>query len=84
MLLEKPVRGSDGEIDGASENLRFAAAVAEFGMILRESEFKGNSTLEGAARLAKSARGEDEDGYRSELIRLIATVRDMRKLSDSN
>jgi Ca-activated chloride channel family protein len=84
MLLEKPVRESDNEIDGASENLRFASAVAEFGMILRESEFKGNSTLEGAARLAKSARGEDEDGYRSELIRLIATVRDMRKLSDSN
>ena len=84
MLLEKPVRESDNEIDGSSENLRFAAAVAEFGMILRESEFKGNSTLEGAASLAKSARGDDEDGYRSELIRLIATVRDMRRLSDSN
>jgi Ca-activated chloride channel family protein len=82
MLLEKPVRGSDGEIDGASENLRFAAAVTEFGMILRESEFKGNSTLEGAARLAGSARGEDEDGYRSELIRLITTVKDMRGLAD--
>ena len=84
MLLEKPVRESDNEIDGSSENLRFAAAVAEFGMILRESEFKGNSTLERAASLAKSARGYDEDGYRSELIRLIATVRDMRRLSDSN
>ncbi len=83
-LLEKPVRESENEIDYASENMRFAAAVAEFGMILRESDFKGNSTLEGAARLAKSARGDDEDGYRSELIRLISTVRDMRKLSDSN
>jgi Ca-activated chloride channel family protein len=52
-------------------------------MILRESEFKGNSTLEGAARLARSARGEDEDGYRSELIRLISTVKDMRGLADN-
>jgi Ca-activated chloride channel family protein len=84
MLLEKPVKGFGEEIEGASENLRFAAAVAEFGMILRESEFKGSSTLEGAARLARSARGEDEDGYRSELIRLMSTVRDMRLLSDRN
>jgi Ca-activated chloride channel family protein len=83
MLLEKPVKESNSEIDGASENLRFAAAVAEFGMILRESEFKGSSTLDGAARLAKSARGEDEDGYRSELIRLILTVKDMRGLADN-
>ena len=82
MLLEKPVRETGDEIEGASENLRFAAAVAEFGMILRESEFKGSSTLESAARLAGSARGEDEEGYRSEMIRLINTVRDMRLLSD--
>ncbi len=82
MLLEKPVSGYVRDIDDASDNLRFAAAVAEFGMILRDSEFKGNSTLEGAAKLAKSARGDDEDGYRSELIRLINTVKDMRVLAD--
>ena len=82
MLLEKPVKAYGDEIEGASENLRFAAAVAEFGMILRDSEFKGNATLEGAAKLAKSAIGEDEDGYRSEMIRLISTVKDMRSLAD--
>lgn len=69
--------------ENASDNLRFAAAVSEFGMILRNSEFKANSTLEGAARLAVSARGEDEDGYRAELIRLINTVKDMRVLADN-
>jgi Ca-activated chloride channel family protein len=84
MLLEKPVSGSSAEIEGASENLRFAAAVAEFGMILRESEFKGTSTLEGAAKLARSARGEDEEGYRSELIRLIGIVKDMSGLADND
>jgi Ca-activated chloride channel family protein len=82
MLLEKPVKDSGEAIEGASMNLRFAAAVAEFGMILRESEFKGTATLEGAARLARSARGEDEDGYKSEFVRLIETVRGMRVLAD--
>jgi Ca-activated chloride channel homolog len=84
MLLEQPVRGYINEIEDASDNLRFAAAVSEFGMILRNSEFKGNATLESAARLAKSARGNDEDGYRSEMIRLINTVKDMRVLADKN
>jgi len=82
MLLEKPVEDDSKVIEDASENLRFAAAVVEFGMILRDSEFRGNATLDGAAKLAGSARGEDEDGYRAEMIRLINTVKDMRLLSD--
>jgi Ca-activated chloride channel family protein len=82
MLLEKPVKDYDDKIEDASENLRFAAAVTEFGMILRESEFKGNATLENALKLASSAKGEDEDGYRSEMIRLVNTVKEMMLLSD--
>jgi Ca-activated chloride channel homolog len=82
MLFDKVVRGSVKGLDNASDNLRFAAAVSEFGMILRHSEFKGTATLEGAARLARSARGADEDGYRSEMIRLINTAKDMRALAD--
>jgi Ca-activated chloride channel family protein len=82
MLLDKAVKGYITNIEDASDNLCFAAAVSEFGMILRNSEFKGNATLDGAAKLARSARGEDEDGYRSELIRLISTVKDMRVLAD--
>lgn len=82
MLLEKPVKGSVKEINYASENLRFAASVAEFGMILRNSEFKGNSTLDGAITLAGAARGEDEDGYRAEFIRIMKTVRDLKLISE--
>jgi Ca-activated chloride channel family protein len=82
MLLGKAVKDFNKEIEKASDNLRFAAAVVEFGMILRESEFKGNATLDSAAKLASSAKGNDEDGYRSEMIRLINTVKDMRLLSD--
>jgi Ca-activated chloride channel family protein len=82
ILFEKPVKGYINELEDASDNLKFAAAVSEFGMILRNSEFKGNATLEEAARLAKSGRGIDEDGYRAELIRLIGTVKDMKVLAD--
>ncbi len=82
-LLEKPVRGYVNDIEDASDNLRFAAAVSEFGMILRNSEFKAGSTLQEAAKLARSARGADEDGYRSEMIRLIDTVKDMKALADN-
>jgi Ca-activated chloride channel family protein len=78
MLFEKPVKGNISQIEDASDNLKFAAAVSEFGMILRNSEFKGNATLEGASILAKSGKGEDEDGYRAEMIRLIKTVKDLR------
>ena len=84
VLFDKPVKGTVRNIDSASDNLRFAAAVSEFGMILRDSEFVGNATLESAARLADLARGEDEDGYRAELIRLIKTVKDMKAYAEKH
>ena len=82
MLLEKPVKGGVKEYNYSSENLRFAAAVSEFGMILRNSEFKGSSTLQTAIDLANGARGTDEDGYRAELVRLMKTVREMKLVSE--
>lgn len=82
MLMEKPVRNYVNDLEDASENLRFAAAVSEFGMILRNSEFKGSSSLAEASKLARSARGEDEEGYRSEFVRLIDTVKGLRALAD--
>jgi Ca-activated chloride channel homolog len=82
MLMEKPVRNYVSDFEDASENLRFAVAVSEFGMILRNSEFKGSSSLNEAARLGKSARGVDDDGYRSEFVRLIDAVKGLRTLSD--
>jgi Ca-activated chloride channel homolog len=82
MLLEKPVKDYVSEMEDASENLRFAAAVTEFGMILRNSEYKGGSTLEQAEKLARSAKGDDEEGYRGEFIRLIDTAKSMLVLAD--
>ncbi|BAY06910.1 vWA domain-containing protein [Calothrix sp. NIES-2098] len=54
-----------------STNLRFAAAVATFGMLLRNSEYKGNANYDLAIALATQGKGEDRDGYRGEFIRLV-------------
>jgi Ca-activated chloride channel family protein len=78
ILLDRPVRGPVKSIDNASDNLKFASAVTEFGMMLRNSEFKGNSTFEGAAQLAGTAKSGDDEGYRAEMIRLIITAKDLR------
>jgi len=50
---------------------RFAAGVASYGMVLRDSKYKGNSTFESARQLVNSALGSDEYGYRSKLMSMI-------------
>ncbi len=54
-----------------SENFRFAAAAACFGMILRNSKYKGDIDLGTVLELAKNAKGEDSEGYRSEFMKLV-------------
>jgi Ca-activated chloride channel homolog len=67
-LLTVAVANNETELE---HNLGFAASVAEFGMLLRQSPFKGDSTWEAAAELGRAHRGSDPDGYRSEFVRLI-------------
>ncbi len=52
-------------------NLQWASAVAGFGMLLRDSEFKGDLTFDRILRLARASKGSDDYGYRTELINLI-------------
>lgn len=54
-----------------SENFRWSAAVAGFGMILRESEFVKGYAIDQTLQLAQSAKGIDKDGYRIEFINMI-------------
>lgn len=70
-LLEVPLEGPGGAFDAASADLRFAAAVAAFGMILRGSEHKGTATLPLVADIAGSALGGDAGGYRAEFLDLV-------------
>jgi Ca-activated chloride channel family protein len=55
----------------ASADQQFAAAVAEFGLLLRQSEQRGTATYASAARLAQAGRGPDAEGYRAELLQLV-------------
>ncbi len=57
-----------------SDNFRFAAAVAEFGMLLRDSDFKQNSSYHQLIELATSAIGKDKEGYRSEFLKLAKST----------
>jgi len=58
-------------INNAGENIRFAAAVAEWGMLLRNSEYKGTANYGQILELARKAKGRDNQGYRAEFIRLV-------------
>ena len=76
-LIEHPVRERVAE---ASIDLRFAASVAAFGMLLRESEHCRDFSLRDVARLARGALGEDEHGYRAEFVRLVSAAQDLELL----
>lgn len=57
--------------DIPSDNIRFAAAVAEYAMLLRNAEYKGQSSYNQVIELAKRGSGQDAEGYRSEFIRMV-------------
>jgi len=70
VLLDNPVK-----LKNSSNNFKFSAAVAEFAMILRDSEFKGNSNIESVLELAKDSKGKDAFGYRAEFLNLAERVK---------
>lgn len=80
MLYVKPVDGKVLELGMTSENFRFSAAVAEFGMVLRNSEFKGTASYDHLLSIAQGSRGNDEEGYRGEFIKLVKTTKDLQNL----
>jgi len=69
----------DEEIDSVSDNSRFAAAVAEFGMLLRDSKSKGHSSFENCLRLARESIGEDPEGYRTEFVTLVEKTAELKR-----
>ena len=58
-----------------SDDFRFAAAVAEFGMVLRASEHRGRSSVDGVLTLARGSLGEDPHGHRRAFLRLVEDYR---------
>jgi Ca-activated chloride channel homolog len=70
-LIETTVVDNQIPLSQTSDNYRFAVAVAEFGLLLRDSEFKGDARYEEVLQLAKGAKGKDEHGYRAEFIGMV-------------
>jgi Ca-activated chloride channel homolog len=78
-LIERAVTDIDATFESASGDLKFAAAVAEFGMILRDSEYKGNGTLDAVLEWAQQAKEKDPNGYRSGFIELVRKAQTLKR-----
>ncbi len=74
-LLTTVLHDRETKLGDASDNFKWSAAVAEFGMLLRDSEYKADSNYEQVLQLAGEARGKDENGYRHEFIQLVKKVK---------
>ncbi|TAE52320.1 MAG: VWA domain-containing protein, partial [Bacteroidetes bacterium] len=70
VLIEQAVSSVPLPLAQTTENYRFASAVAEWGLLLRDSPFKAKASYESLILRAKAAKGSDEEGYRAEFIRL--------------
>jgi len=73
-LMSKPVSDQVQTLADSSRTFRLAAGVAEFGMLLRNSEFKGQASYGSAVELVEGAKGSDPSGRWSELVYLMRTA----------
>nr|WP_321405553.1 von Willebrand factor type A domain-containing protein [uncultured Carboxylicivirga sp.] len=78
-LMEYAVKGTVDEFRKASDDFRFAASVAAFGMKLSDSKYLGEMNYDSIQDIAKEARGEDVDGFKAEMVRLIKTADSLSK-----
>ncbi|HYH86740.1 MAG TPA: YfbK domain-containing protein, partial [Pyrinomonadaceae bacterium] len=75
--LSVGVVGGNASYRNASDNFKFAASVAQFGMLLRDSRYKGQSSYGGALELARASTGADLRGYRAEFVKLVETAKSL-------
>ncbi len=73
-LITRSLKSKTGQFENASLNHRFACSVAAFGLVLRDSKFKGDADFKLVEKLARSSKGNDDEGYRAEFIRLVEMV----------
>jgi len=69
----------DNNRNDVSEDFRFAAAVAMFGQVMKDSQYKGEGSYDKAIALAKTGFGDDRQGYRREFARLMETAKGLAK-----
>lgn len=78
-LIEQPVLDNSIAFNQTSINFRFSAAVAEFGLLLKKSDFVQKSSFDHVISTAEAAKGKDAEGYRSEFVRLAKSAKLLAK-----
>jgi len=83
-LIVNPVIDNKVAFDQSSDNFKFSSAVAGFGMLLRDSKFKGDISYQDVIKIAKYAKGVDIEGYRSGFVQLVekAEIADKNRKKD--
>ena len=83
-LLSVGVVDVKGSLSNASENFKFSSAVAAFGMLLRDSKYRGEASYESVLQLARSSAGADLQGYRAEFVRMVEKAKELSTAVASN
>jgi autotransporter-associated beta strand protein len=78
-LIEVPTKDDGRTLTASSEEYKFSAAVAGFGLLLRDSSYKGSLSWETVRRLALDGKGADKQGYRGEFLQLIDKARGLKE-----
>jgi len=78
-LITEVVNDDKKTFSKTSENCKFASAVAQFGMLLRDSKYKADADYKSVIALAKDSKGTDDEGYRAEFIRLVEMAQLLKK-----
>jgi Ca-activated chloride channel family protein len=77
--ISQTVTNSNAKIFGASPDFKFASSVAWFGLVARDSHLIKKKDLSEIENLAKQGKSKDEEGYRSEFIRLVESYKTIQK-----
>ncbi|MCU0437205.1 MAG: von Willebrand factor type A domain-containing protein [Raineya sp.] len=83
VLMTQVIENNSKNWENSSDNFRFSASVASFGMLLRESPYKGKSNYEQVLSLARGSKGKDDNGYRSNFVQLVELVKTLEKQKQS-
>jgi autotransporter-associated beta strand protein len=78
-LIEVPTKDEGKTLTASSEEYKFSAAVAGFGLLLRDSAYKGTLSWETVRKLALDGKGADKLGYRGEFLQLIDKARGLKE-----
>jgi autotransporter-associated beta strand protein len=78
-LIEMPTKDEGKTLTASSDEFKFSAAVAGFGLLLRDSSYKGTLSWETVRRLALDGKGTDKQGYRGEFLQLIDKARGLKE-----